>query len=101
MSTIACFYQFLMLMNFEYFSCAKLSVYNLLKRYDWRKLSPRLIPKPIKTSQKTFKKNFSKLLAQIMKQRAREGSKVVIAAQEEDALGRINTLNKCWCVKTA
>ena len=37
--------------------------------------------------------------SQIMKQRACEGSKVVIAAQEEGRFGRINTRNKCWCVK--
>lgn len=76
----------------------KTTIYRLLKRHRWRKLTPRpKHPKGDEEKQEAFKKDLPKLVEEALKERSLEDQRPVIMMSEDEGLfGRINTPRRCW-----
>ena len=75
------------------------SVYNLLYRHGWRKLTPdKRHPQSDPVAQEVFKKKLPDILCEIRQDFA-QGAPIRLMFQDEARFGRINDVRRCWAPK--
>jgi len=75
------------------------TIYRLLERHGWRKLTPRPYhPEGDKVAQETFKKNFPDLVQAALADRPAEDQRpIIIMAADEGRFGRLGQVMRAWC----
>lgn len=79
----------------------KTTIYRLLKRHHWRKITPRpRNPNSREAIQEEFKERLPQQIESLLKERsAADQRPLILMSQDEGRFGRINAPRRCWVPK--